>query len=125
MTWKVLLAYPIAFCFSRDMQVVHMAVGMLMVETIFMPFWADSFMLPNVFRASRDVKVTLVTGSITMWSVRVFGAWLLGVKLGMQGYGVMLAMCIDWIARCAVYTPRFRGDKWLRKVGENQPVKAR
>lgn len=125
MTWKVLLAYPIAFCFSRDMQVVHMAVGMLMVETIFMPFWADSFMLPNVFRASRDVKVTLVTGSITMWSVRVFGAWLLGVKLGMQGYGVMLAMCIDWIARCAVYTPRFRGDKWLRKVGENQPVKAK
>ena len=123
--WKVVLAYPIAFCFSREMSVVNMAVGMLLIETVFMPFWADSFMLPNVFRASRDVKVTLITGSITMWSVRVFGAWLLGVKLGMQGYGVMLAMCIDWIARCSVYTPRFKGDKWMRKVGENLSAKAK
>ena len=125
MIWKVVLAYPIAFCFSREMSVVNMAVGMLLIETVFMPFWADSFMLPNVFRASRDVKVTLITGSITMWSVRVFGAWLLGVKLGMQGYGVMLAMCIDWIARCSVYTPRFKGDKWMRKVGENLSAKAK
>lgn len=125
MIWKIVLAYPIAFCFSREMSVVNMAVGMLLIETVFMPFWADSFMLPNVFRASRDVKVTLITGSITMWSVRVFGAWLLGVKLGMQGYGVMLAMCIDWIARCSVYTPRFKGDKWMRKVGENLSAKAK
>ena len=125
MIWKIVLAYPIAFCFSREMSVVNMAVGMLLIETVFMPFWADSFMLPNVFRSSRDVKVTLITGSITMWSVRVFGAWLLGVKLGMQGYGVMLAMCIDWIARCSVYTPRFKGDKWMRKVGENLSAKAK
>lgn len=117
MIWKVVLAYPIAFCFSRDMQVVNMAVIMLLIETVFMPLWADSFMLPNVFRAARDTRVTLITGSISMWSVRVFGAWLLGVKFGMQGYGVVLAMCIDWVARCIVYTPRFKGDKWLRKVG--------
>ncbi|MBR5283495.1 MAG: MATE family efflux transporter [Clostridia bacterium] len=125
MIWKVLLAYPIAFCFSRDMSVVHTAVTMFLIETVFMPFWSDSFMLPNVFRATRDVKVTLITGSTTMWSVRVFGAWVLGVKLGMQGYGVMLAMCIDWLVRCAVYTPRFRGDKWLRLVGAEQPAKAK
>ena len=125
MIWKIVLAYPIAFCFSREMSVVNMAVGMLLIETVFMPFWADSFMLPNVFRATRDVKVTLITGSTTMWSVRVFGAWVLGVKLGMQGYGVMLAMCIDWIARCSVYTPRFKGDKWMRKVGENLSAKAK
>ena len=123
MIYKVLLCYPLAFCFSRDPAVIRTALGMFLIETAFMPFWADSFMLPNCFRSTRDVRITLVAGSITMWTVRVGGAWLLGVKLGMQGYGIMLAMCLDWIARCSVFTPRFRGDKWLAKVGAEAPAK--
>ena len=118
MIWKVALCYPIAFCFSRDMTVVNTAIIMFMIETAFMPFWADSFMLPNCFRATRDVKITLVVGSTSMWVVRVMGAWLLGVKLGMQGNGLILAMCIDWIVRCAFFTPRFKSGKWMHKMEE-------
>jgi len=117
MVFKVLLCYPIALCFSRDIAVVNTAVIMFMVETVFMPFWADSFMLPNVFRSTRDVKITLVVGSISMWVVRVFGAYVLGILLGLKGNGIMLAMCLDWIVRSAFFTRRFKGDKWLEKVG--------
>ena len=120
MIFKTLLCYPIALCFSRDIAVVNTAVTMFLIEVIFMPFWADSFMLPNVFRSTRDVKITLVVGSISMWVVRVFGAYVLGVLLGLKGHGIMLAMCIDWIVRVFFFVRRFKGDKWLEKIGESK-----
>lgn len=122
--FKVLVCYPLAFCFSRDVGVVNTAVIMFLLETAFMPFWADSFMLPNCFRAARDVKMSLVVGSISMWTVRVFGAYILGVKLGMQGNGVMLAMCLDWIVRRVFFLRRFNSDAWLEKVGTLEQAEA-
>ena len=117
MIWKALFCYPLALCFSRDMAVVMTAMKMFAVEIVFMPFWADSFMLPNVFRSTRDVRITLLVGSCSMWAVRVFGAWVFGVKLGLQGVGVMLAMCLDWIVRDLFFVPHFKGTKWLAKLG--------
>ncbi|MEA4921501.1 MAG: MATE family efflux transporter [Clostridiaceae bacterium] len=117
MILKAVLCYPLAFCFSRDLTVVNTAVMMCSIEIIFMPFWADSFMLPNCFRSTRDVKITLIVGSISMWVVRVFGAYVFGVMLDMHGNGIMLAMCLDWIARGAIFNNRFKGDRWLRKIG--------
>lgn len=116
---KAALCFPLALCFTRDMAVIRLAIEMFLVETAFMPFWADSFMLPNCFRSARDVRVSLIVGSVTMWTVRVFGAYLFGVKMGMRGVGIMLAMCIDWVVRSTIYHARFKGDKWLVKVGRN------
>lgn len=124
MLYKALLCYPIAFCFSRDIAVVNTAVTMFLLETVFMPFWADSFMLPNCFRAARDVKYTLVVGSVTMWVVRVFGAYIFGILLHMNGHGIFLAMCLDWIVRTFFFKRRFDSGIWLQKVGNADEEKA-
>ncbi len=113
---RLLVCYPVALFFSRDPDVLRCALTMYVLETAFMPFWASSFMLPSCFRATRDVRFTLIIGTISMWSIRVFGSWVLGVKMGMQGNGIVLAMCLDWILRGIFFENRLKTEKWLTKM---------
>ena len=114
------LAVPGSLLFTREPQVVRVASIMLMMYAVFALMQAGSFILPNGFKAVGDAKFAMVVSSATAWTIRVFGTWLLGVKLGMGAYAIVLTQGIDTAVRAAVYTVRFRRGTWLNTDTRDQ-----
>ena len=75
-------------------------------------FWPLSFTLPQALRAAGDTRFTMVSATISMWTLRVGFGILLGRFWGFGVLGVWIAMCVDWLLRVALFVVRFRGHKW-------------
>ncbi len=69
--------------------------------------------MPNGFKAVGDARFVMVVSSATAWVIRVAGTWLLGVKLRMGAYAIVLTQGLDTAVRGIIYTIRFRKDVWL------------
>ena len=74
-----------------------------------------SFNLANSLRASGDVKITMYIGIGSMIVFRLGTAVFLGVICGLGVIGVWIAMGMDWLARSAAFTVRYKSGKW-RKI---------
>jgi putative MATE family efflux protein len=77
--------------------------------------WPLSFSLPNALRAAGDVRYVMITAVISMWTVRVVGAYFIAYALHVGVMGIWLAMIADWIVRSICYTWRWAGGKWQGK----------
>ena len=109
----ILFALPLAGIFCRDRLVLPSAVGMLVLYALFMPFLSGCFILPNAFKAVGDAKFSMYVSSLSAWTFRVMGMWLLGVVLGWGAIAIVLTQGMDHIARCLIYKKRFAGQCWL------------
>jgi len=77
--------------------------------------WPLAFEVPQALRASGDVKFPMFTSMITMWFIRILGAWILAVPLGLGAVSPWIAMVLDFIARTFLYQYRWRSGKWTDK----------
>ena len=75
-------------------------------------FWPLSFTLPQALRAAGDTRFTMVSATVSMWTLRVGFGILLGRYWGFGVLGVWIAMCVDWLLRVALFLLRFHGHKW-------------
>jgi putative MATE family efflux protein len=75
-------------------------------------FWPLSFTLPQALRAAGDTRYTMVSGTISMWTLRVGLGILMGRYWGLGVLGVWIAMCIDWLLRVTLFVVLFKGHKW-------------
>lgn len=82
--------------------------------------WPAAFTFPNVFRATGDVKYTMVISVLSMWLFRVALSYLLGGCFGLGLHGVWYGMAVDWSFRAAMFLWRFRGRAWNARI--NRPV---
>lgn len=78
--------------------------------------WPASFTLPNVLRASNDVKFCMWLSIFSMWVFRIGFSWLLCVKLDMGVFGVWIAMTIDWAVRAVCFIYRYIRGKWMHVI---------
>ena len=107
-----LLCVPLALLFSRDARVVRVACHMALIFGVVSPLQSTCFVLPNGLTAVGDARFPMVFSSLTAWGIRVFGTWLLGVKLGWGAYVIIVTQALDYVARSVAYGLRFRGDRW-------------
>ncbi|MDE7299526.1 MAG: MATE family efflux transporter [Lachnospiraceae bacterium] len=82
-----------------------------------MLIWPASFTLPNALRAANDVKFTMLTSIITMWSCRIGLSYVLALYCNLGVLGVWIAMTIDWAVRAAVFVTRFVRGSWKKHAG--------
>ena len=80
--------------------------------------WPPSFMLPNSFRATGDVKYPMVISVASMWVFRVGLSWLLGKGMNMGIKAVWYGMSVDWLFRGVMYYARYFGKNWRRRIGD-------
>ncbi len=109
----LLLALPLAWVFTRDPDALRVGALMLAVYAPSLALQADSFILPNVFKAAGDVKYAMVLSSLTAWGIRVLGTWFFGIVLGMRAYAIVLTQVLDYLVRTFFYHRRYLGRKWL------------
>jgi putative MATE family efflux protein len=74
--------------------------------------WPLSFSMPNALRAAGDANYCMVAAVISMWLVRVIGAYFIAYALHVGVMGIWIAMIADWIVRGACYTRRWMRGKW-------------
>lgn len=76
--------------------------------------WPAAFMFPNVFRATGDVKYTMVVSVLSMWIFRVGLSYLLGGGLNLGLQGVWYGMAADWLCRSTCFIARYFSKSWRR-----------
>ena len=74
--------------------------------------WPLAFCLPNTLKAVGDVKFIMISSLLSVYAVRVLGAYIFIKVLGFGVWGVWCAMYIDWIARSILYITRYKNGKW-------------
>ncbi|GHV60127.1 putative transporter YisQ [Spirochaetia bacterium] len=77
--------------------------------------WSLSFSLPNALRAAGDAGYCMVAAVISMWLVRVIGAYLIAYVFHVGVMGIWIAMVADWVVRGICYAQRWKGGKWQTK----------
>lgn len=86
------------------------------VSVIDILVWPVSFMLPNAFRATGDVKFTMVIAVASMWIFRVGGSYVFAVLCGMGVKGVQIGLAFDWIFRSVCFVWRYNSKKWNNRI---------
>ena len=67
--------------FTNNKEIIHLTSTVLIVNSLCIPLWSISFVLPSGLKGAGDVKYTLVTTIIGMWLFRITLGYLLGVVL--------------------------------------------
>jgi putative MATE family efflux protein len=111
-----LVKRPLLGLFSSNGQLVGMAVTVLLVSIAHEPGRNFNTIINPALKGAGDIHFPVIVGAIGMWSVGTFGAWLLGLKLGMGLMGVWTAMAADEWSRGIVNLIRWRSGVWKRKA---------
>ncbi len=111
------MVFPIAPLISRlystDTAVVSMATQLFRMSLVVSPIcWAWSFLLPAGLKGAGDVKFTMVSAIIGMWTFRIGTGWLFAIPMGLGVPGIWLGMYADWVVRGILFGLRLRGGKW-------------
>ena len=81
----------------------------LLVNPLLYP---TAFVLPQSLRAVGDAKKTMVISIVSLFALRLFGSWFLGVKLGYGVLGLWLSMFADWGGRTIGFVYRWKRNLW-------------
>lgn len=74
--------------------------------------WSSAFVTPSMLRATGDVKFPMAISVLSMFLLRVVGAWFFGVHLGWGLPGIWFSMVVDWLGRSVFFVPRMFSGAW-------------
>lgn len=102
----------LASCFSPDPNVVAITTVFIAIVAVEQPFNAFSIVTAGALRGAGDTVKPFLYGMLTMWGIRIFGAWLMGIVLGWGVYAIFWAMVADLGVRSILLQARFMRGKW-------------
>ena len=108
------LTKPVTILGGMEKESADMCFHMVMWITIVKPFvWVLSFIPAYGLRAAGDVKFSMITSCITMWTFRFCLCVYLIRVCGMGPMAVWIGMFTDWTVRAIVFGLRFKSGKWM------------
>ena len=109
------LTKPVTILGGMEKESADMCFHMVMWITIMKPLvWTMAFVPGYGLRAAGDVKFSMITSCITMWTFRFC---LCVYLIRFRGFGPMavwIGMFTDWTVRGIVFSLRFHSRKWLK-----------
>jgi putative MATE family efflux protein len=110
------LKRPILGIFTSSESLLGLAAAVLLIAVIHEPARNFNTIINPALKGAGDVKFPVLMGIIGMWGVGTFGAWLLGVRLGLGLVGVWAAMAADEWSRGIAMLIRWRSGAWKDKA---------
>lgn len=120
---------PLVALYGLEGESADMAIKLLLSHCALAALiWPIGFMLPSAFRAAGDVKFPMFVSMLSMWILRVAGAYVMALNsvsvfgiftlpgFGMGIIGVWIAMFADWVVRVGIYIWRYFSDTWLKSM---------
>ncbi len=112
-----IFAHPLASLFNQDQEVIMFAAQFIAIIAFEQPFNAISIVLSGALRGAGDTFMPFFVGLITMWGIRILGAFIFGVVLNLGVYAILWAMVFDLLVRSILLFIRYKKGKWQhRKV---------
>ena len=109
-----LLVRPITILGGMEAESAKMCIHMISWITVVKPLvWTMAFIPGYGLRAAGDVKFSMITSCVTMWSCRFCLCVLLIRVFGFGPMGVWIGMFADWTLRGIIFSLRFHSRKWL------------
>jgi putative MATE family efflux protein len=106
---------PILKLFSADSKVLALAASVYIVAAFHEPARNFNTIVIPALKGSGDVRFPVYVGIVSMFGISVFGAWILGIKLGFGLVGAWIAMAADEWIRGLVMLGRWRSGAWKSK----------
>lgn len=114
----IILALPLIMrAYNLSSKTAVVAEQILIFHGVFaIVLWPLAFVLPTVFRAAGDVRVTMLISIVSMWLCRIVMSYVIGKYMGIGVLGVWIAMILDWVVRAVCFVWRYRSGKWKGKA---------
>ncbi len=119
--------------YSPEPAVMRQALHITYLTLACLPlFWPAAFALPAGLRSTGDVIYVTSVSVLSMWLVRVVGAYMLVRHVGIGLMGVWVAWCSDWVTRGIPFYLRVLSRKYEKHLPpediddpvENEPTAA-
>ena len=115
------LCVPITWLYNPSQETFDLAIWLGIYHSLCaMAIWPAAFALPNILRASGDVRFTMLTSVISMWLCRICLSYVFGTMMGLGALGTWFAMFADWIFRIFFFAYRLHSNKWQHRELENK-----
>jgi len=108
--------------YSPPEDVKDMIFSVLHIVLVVMPFlWPIAFVLPSCIRSTGDSTSVTVVSVLSMWFVRVLGAWFTVHHTGWGLNGIWIFWCADWVVRGIAFiirsksSPYISGKRWQER----------
>lgn len=92
-----------------------------MVLLVMPPLWPVAFILPSCIRSTGDSAHVTIVSVLSMWFVRVLGAWFTVRFTDWGLFGIWVFWLLDWVARAIAFLIRARtspyvsGKRWQER----------
>jgi len=108
--------------YSPPGDVESMIFSVLQFVLVALPIlWPAAFILPACIRSTGDSACVTVVSILSMWFVRVLGAWFTVRYTGWGIMGIWLFWCMDWLVRGIAFiiraktSPYISGRRWQER----------
>ena len=109
----ILFRVPLLHLFTQSAEIIQLATGILLIDFVVELGRAMNNSLSGVLQATGDVKYQFVVNQASGWVVAVGGAYVLGILLKGNLYGIWVAFALDELTRGFILLNRWHKDKWL------------
>jgi putative MATE family efflux protein len=120
---------PLVGIFNLSPEAHEMAKNFVTVLCVVNFFaYPPSWTMPNALRASGDASYVMIVAVVSMWVVRVVGAYFMcyswtlpiggmeiTIGLGLGIMGIWYGMVGDWCVRGVFFLTRWRSGRWMSK----------
>jgi len=86
---------PLIKMFTREQNVINLAVPALRIIAIAQPLLATSNVISGSLRGSGFTKIPMIFSAIGMWGIRIPLTYILCIKVGIGLSGAWIAMAVD------------------------------
>lgn len=111
----LLFCDPIYSLFTTDPAIHALGRQILLVELALELGRTINIIMVKTLTTAGDVWFPVAIGIFSMWTIAVFGGWLLGHSLSWGLVGIWVAMAFDECLRGILFTVRFRRGGWKKK----------
>ena len=111
----LLFCDPVYSLFTDDPAIHALGRRIILVELALEIGRSINIIMVKTLTTAGDVWFPVVIGIFSMWTISVFGGWLLGHGMAWGLVGVWIAMACDECFRGVLFTIRFRRGRWKEK----------
>jgi len=105
---------PLTWIFTSNTDLIEQTIPLVRICGTIQIFFATYLVLSFALKGAGDTKTTMKLTYLSVFLVRVPGAYILAIPLGLGLVGVWFALCADLIVKGLLFAGRYLHGGWQR-----------
>lgn len=100
---------------TSDLEIIKIASMILWIDVLVEVGRSINIFATNALRSTGDVNFPFYVGLVAMWTIQVFGGYMLGVYFGLGIAALWAMIALDELTRGVIFVNRWNSFKWANK----------